>query len=155
MSSNKLENNITTKVNNITTKVNNITNKASNITNKVNNKMSNSIYYNLIILATIIAIFSLVPIIYEIIQQKITSNLPYISLVLIAITFLIYMYISITKGYYLHLFFYTFGLLCIFIIIFFKRMYDSKNIIIHKSVENIYKYNVNTTKNTSTTKDTK
>ena len=108
-----------------------------------NNKTSYSIYYILIMLATVIAIFSLVPIIYEIIQQKITSNIPYISLVLIAFTFIIYMYISITKGYYLHLFFYTFGLLCISIIIFFKRKYDSKNIIIEKSTENIYKYNIN------------
>ena len=73
-------------------------------------------FYKLIVFATIISISSLVPILYEIIQQKITSNIPYISLIFISIAFLIFMYISLLKGYYLHLFFYSFGLLCTLLI---------------------------------------
>ncbi len=96
-------------------------------------KSYNSLYYNLIILATIIAIFSLVPIIFEIIQQKITSNIPYVSLICIIVTLLIFMYISIVKKYYLHLFLYTFGFLCASIIIFLKRQYDHKNVYINKT----------------------
>jgi hypothetical protein len=121
-------------------------NNSTKIDNFIINKnihKYNLIYYNLIILATILSIFSLVPFIYEIIQQKITSNIPYVSLFCISFTFIIFMYISISKGYFLHLFLYTFGLLCIFIIIFFKRKYDSKNIVIHKSIENIYKHKIN------------
>jgi hypothetical protein len=97
-------------------------------------------FYKLIVFATIISISSLVPILYEIIQQKITSNIPYISLIFISIAFLIFMYISVLKGYYLHLFFYSFGLLCTLLIIYFKRKYDRNNITINKNISNIYKY---------------
>lgn len=97
-------------------------------------------FYKLIVFATIISISSLVPILYEIIQQKITSNIPYISLIFISIAFLIFMYISLLKGYYLHLFFYSFGLLCTLLIIYFKRKYDHNNITINKNISNIYKY---------------
>ena len=100
-------------------------------------------YYTLIIFATIIGIFSLVPILYEIIQQKITSNIPYLSLSMISITFFIFIVISIVKGYYLHLFFYTFGLLCILLIMYFKIKYDKNNITIHKIIEEIEIKNMN------------
>ena len=111
---------------------------------KKNNIIRNKdeLFYKFIILATIISIFSLLPVLYQIIQQKITSNIPYISLILISIAFIIFMYISISKGYYLHLFFYTFGLLCTSIIIYLKRKYDNNNITLHKIIDNVYKYNM-------------
>ena len=108
--------------------------------NMIKNK--DELFYKFIILATIISIFSLVPLLYQIIQQKITSNIPYVSLILICIAFIIFMYISISKGYYLHLFFYTFGLLCTSIIIYLKRKYDNNNITLHKIIDNVYKYNM-------------
>jgi uncharacterized membrane protein YoaK (UPF0700 family) len=111
-----------------------------NINNNNINKKKN--FYNLIIFATIISIFSLVPILYQIILQKITSNIPYISLILIFIALFIFMYISLIKQYYMHLFFYTFGLLCISIIIYLKRKYDDNNITLHKMINNIYRHNM-------------
>ena len=101
-----------------------------------------SYYYYLIIFATIIFIFALIPIIFEIIQQKITSNIPYISLIMIIIGLLIFMFISISKGYYIHLFFYTIGFICISIILFFKKSFDKNNIIINKTVTQNYIYTI-------------
>jgi O-antigen/teichoic acid export membrane protein len=110
--------------------------------NVIRNMNQDEIFYKFIILATIISIFSLVPVLYKVIQQKITSNIPYVSLILICIAFLIFMYISVSKGYYLHLFFYTFGLLCTSIIIYLKRKYDNTNVMLHKTITNIYNISV-------------
>jgi uncharacterized protein with PQ loop repeat len=99
-------------------------------------QVNKSIYYYLILFSTFIFTFALIPIVFEIIQQKITSNIPYISLFFFIIGFLIYLYIAITRGYYIHIFFYTIGLLCISIIIFLKRNFDKNNITINKNIIN-------------------
>lgn len=81
--------------------------------------------HNLILFAIFLFSFSFIPIVFEIIQQKITINIPYISLICILISFLIYLYISISRQYYTHMFFYLVGLISISIIIFLKRKYDN------------------------------
>jgi len=86
------------------------------------------IYYYLIMFATLLFTFSFVPIVFEILQQKITSNIPYISLFSLLFTFLIFLFIGIIKEYYIHSLFYCIGLLSIIIILFLKKFYDNKSI---------------------------
>ena len=84
----------------------------------------NNIYYYMILFAIFLSSFSLIPIVVEIIQQRLTINIPYISLICMFISFIIYIFISINRHYYTHLFFYLVGLICVSIIIFFKFKYD-------------------------------
>ena len=90
--------------------------------------MVGSIYYYLIMFATLLFTFSFVPIVFEILQQKITSNIPYISLFSLLISLLIFLFIAIIKSYYIHSIFYSIGLLSVIIICFLKKSYDSKSI---------------------------
>lgn len=89
--------------------------------------INKTIYYYLILFAILLFAFSLIPFVIEIIQQKITSNIPYISLISMLISFLIYLFITIQRRYYYHVFLYLICFICISIIIFLKRKYD-KNI---------------------------
>lgn len=91
-----------------------------------------TIYYYLILFAIFMISFSFIPLVFEILQQRITSNIPYVSLICILISFLIYLFIAINRNYYIHSFFYLIGLICISIIIFLKREYDNTNTIIKK-----------------------
>lgn len=98
-----------------------------------------TIYYYLILFATFLFTISFIPILFEIIQQKITSNIPYISIICMMISFLIYLFITISRQYYFHLFFYSIGLISVTIIFLLKRKYDNNNITIQKSITNIIK----------------
>jgi uncharacterized protein with PQ loop repeat len=90
--------------------------------------MVGSIYYYLIMFATLLFTFSFVPMVFEILQQKITSNIPYISLFSLLIALLIFLFIAIIKSYYIHSIFYSIGLLSVIIMCFLKKSYDSKSI---------------------------
>ena len=92
-------------------------------------------YYYIILFAIFLISFSLVPLVFEILQQKLTSNIPYITLICILIYFLIFLFISINRNYYIHIFFYLIGLICISILIFLKSTYDNNNTYITKYQE--------------------
>jgi uncharacterized protein with PQ loop repeat len=85
-------------------------------------------YYYLILFATFLFTFSFIPLVYEIIQQKITINIPYSTLVFMLISFIIYLFITISRQYYYHIFLYLIGFICISIILFLKRKFDKNNI---------------------------
>ena len=96
---------------------------------KMNNiKINKTIYYYFILFAIFLFSFSFIPLVYEIIQQKITSNIPYISLIPLIISYLIFIFITLQREYYTHLFFYLIGLICSIIILFLKKSYDYNNI---------------------------
>jgi hypothetical protein len=103
--------------------------------------VNKTIYYYLILFATFIIVCSFIPLLFEIMQKKITSNIPYISLIFIMIGFLIYFFIALTREYYFHLFFYSTGLIVIIIILFLKTKFDKNNINIQKSITKIIEYN--------------
>lgn len=86
-----------------------------------------SIYYYLILFATFLFCFSFIPIIFKIIEQKITSNIPYISLIFMIIALLIYLFVTINEKYYIRVFFGLIGLISISIILFLKRSFDKNN----------------------------
>jgi uncharacterized protein with PQ loop repeat len=85
-------------------------------------------YYYLILLATFLLTFSLVPLLFEIIKYKLTINIPYSTIILIIISFLIFLFVTISKKYYIHLTCYLIAFISISIILFLKRIYDAKNI---------------------------
>ena len=87
-------------------------------------QVDKSIYYYLILFATLIFSFSFIPIVFEVIQQQITSNIPYISLIGMFIAFIIYLFISIDRKYYFHILLYIVGLVCISIILFIKKQHS-------------------------------
>lgn len=80
-----------------------------------------TVYYYLILFSTFLFTFAFIPLVFEIIQQKITSNIPYITLFSLLIAFLIYLYIAIDRQYLCHMFFYIVGIFSIIIIIFIKK----------------------------------
>jgi len=91
-----------------------------------------TIYYYLILFAIFLFSFAFIPLIFEVIREKITSNIPYFTLISLLISFLIFLFVSINRTYYLHILFYIIGIICISILIFLKREYDSNNVIITK-----------------------
>jgi uncharacterized protein with PQ loop repeat len=91
-------------------------------------KVNKTIYYYFILFAILLFSFSFIPIVYEVIQQKITSNIPYVSLICLIISYLIFIFITIQRNYFVHLFFYIIGLICLLIILFLKAKYDKNNI---------------------------
>jgi hypothetical protein len=89
--------------------------------------MNKRIDYYLILFAILLFTFSYVLLLFEIIKYKITINIPYNSLILFLISFLIFLYVTIYKKYYIHLFFYLIGFISICIILFLKKIYDNDN----------------------------
>jgi hypothetical protein len=77
-------------------------------------------YYYLILFATFLICASFIPIIYTMISENIVSNIPYVSLSLMLISFLIFLYITIERKYYIHVGLYLIGFLSISFILFFK-----------------------------------
>ncbi len=99
-------------------------------------QVSMTVYYYILLLANMLIVLALVPITFEIIQQKITSNIPYSSLIFMIIAFLIYLFVSINRLYPFHIFIYFIGLLTVSTILFLKRNYDInkiKEIVIDKN----------------------
>lgn len=94
-------------------------------------QVNKSIYYYLILFATFIFTFSLIPIVFQTIQLKNTSNIPYISLISIIFGFIIYLYIAVSRGYIIHIFLYTIGLLSVSMILFLKYKFDNNSIVIN------------------------
>ena len=84
-----------------------------------------TIYYYLILFATFLFSFSFVPLVFEVIQKQITINIPYISLIFMFISFILYLFITISRQYYVHIFFYLIGLICVSLLLFLKRKYDN------------------------------
>jgi hypothetical protein len=85
-----------------------------------------SIYYYIILFATFLFSFSFIPIVFEVIQQKITLNIPYVSLICLFVSFIIFLFVAISRQYYIHIFIYLIGLISISIILFLKKSYDKK-----------------------------
>jgi uncharacterized protein with PQ loop repeat len=93
-----------------------------------------NIYY-LLLFAIFLFAFSFVPLVFEIIQQKLTSNIPYVSLICMFLSIIIYLFVSISRKYYIHIFFYLICLICISIIIFLKRKYDKNDYKVSKYID--------------------
>ena len=99
-----------------------------------------SYYYYIILFATFLFTFSYIPIVFQIIQQKKSSNIPYISLISMFVAFIFFLFVTISRQYYIHLFFYLVGLISISVIIFYKKYYDNSPIIPKNIVKDFGKF---------------
>ena len=93
-------------------------------------QVSKTVYYYIILLANLLVVLALIPVTFQIIQQKITSNIPYSSLIFMVIAFLIYLFVSINRLYPFHIFIYFIGLLCVSIVLFLKKNYNVHRVFI-------------------------
>ena len=98
--------------------------------------MDKIIFTSLLLFANFIINFSLIPLVFEVIQQKFTSNIPYLTIILLLCSQLIFLFVVIYKKYYFHVFIYVTGLLCSCILLFLKKYYDKKNTKIIKIIKN-------------------
>ena len=79
-----------------------------------------TIYYYLLLFAIFLFTFSFVPLVFEVIQRKITSNIPYITLICMFISFFIFLFVTISRKYYIHIFLYSVAFICVSILLFIK-----------------------------------
>jgi len=90
----------------------------------------------LTLFAIFITNFAFIPLVFEVIQQKFTSNIPYLTIILLICAQIIFLFIVIYKTYYYHVFIYVTGLICLSILLFLKKYYDKKNTKIIKVIKN-------------------
>jgi len=95
-----------------------------------------TIYYYLILFAILLLTFSFIPLVFQIIQDRITSNIPYSTLICMFLSFAIYLFITIIRKYYFHIFFYSICLICISILIYIKANHIPSRVIINDSDDN-------------------
>jgi len=89
--------------------------------------VNKTIYYYLILFATLLINFSLIPLVFEVIDTKNSNNIPYSSIISIMLAILIYLFIVIERRYYIHIFFYLVGLISLSVLLFLKKKYSIKN----------------------------
>jgi uncharacterized protein with PQ loop repeat len=93
-----------------------------------------TIYYYLILFAILLLTFSFIPLVFQIIQDRITSNIPYTTLICMFLSFTIYLFITISRKYYFHIFFYFICLVCISILIYLKASHVPSRIVENDTV---------------------
>lgn len=98
--------------------------------------MDKTIFYQLILFSNFIINFSLIPLVFEVIQQKYTTNIPYSSILLLLLAQIIFLFVVLYKKYYFLVFIYVTGLICSCILLFLKKYYDKKNTKIIKVIKN-------------------
>ncbi len=79
----------------------------------------------LLLLANIIIVFSLIPLSYEVSIMKMTSNIPYITLISLATAFIIFIFGTAIKKYWFHVFIYFIGLIAVMWMLVNKKEYDA------------------------------
>jgi uncharacterized protein with PQ loop repeat len=89
--------------------------------------INKTFFYYLILFAIFLFTFAFIPLLFEILQQKVTSNIPYTTLICMIISLIIYLYVTIIRKYYIHMFFFFISLICISIILYLKTIYDTNN----------------------------
>jgi hypothetical protein len=88
-------------------------------------KISEETYYMIILLCNFLITFSFVPIVYETTILKMTKNIPYISLIMLIISFGLLMTITYIRNYWIHVFIYFVGFISCVVILMNKKEYDS------------------------------
>ena len=97
------------------------------------------IYYesNLIVGAIFLLNFAFVPLLFEVLQQKNMTNIPYLTLICLLISQILLLFIVFYRNYYYHVFIHLVGFICISSLLFLKPKYDSINIqVINKNIYN-------------------
>lgn len=87
-----------------------------------------TIYYYLIMFAIFLSVFAFIPLTLDIIQKRLTINIPFSTMICFFLSFVIYLFISLNREYYVHAIFYTIGIIATIIIMFMKKHYDQKKL---------------------------
>lgn len=95
-----------------------------------------TLFYYLILGATFLMNFAFVPLLFEVMQQKTTSNIPYLTLICFLIAQLLFLFVVFYRNYYFHIFIYLIGFVCVSSLLFLKHFMDNKNIHVIKKYEN-------------------
>jgi len=95
-----------------------------------------TVYY-IIVCATFLSNFALVPLLFEILQQKTMTNIPYLTLICVFISQLLLLFIVLYRNYYYHAFIYFVGFICISSLLFLKSKFNNNNVeVIKKTIYN-------------------
>lgn len=93
--------------------------------------------YYFIVTAIFLLNFAYIPLLFEVLQQKNTSNIPYLTLICILISQLLLLFIVFYRSYYYHVFIYLVGFVCVAAILFLKPTFYGRNTqLIKKTVYN-------------------
>lgn len=90
-----------------------------------------TIYY-LIVGATFLLNFAFIPLLFEVLQQRQMSNIPYVTLFCFLIAQALFLFVVFFRNYHLHIFIYLVGFICVSSLLFLKKFYDKRNIHIIK-----------------------
>ena len=94
--------------------------------------MSKNLSYYILLFSMFILNFSLIPLLFEILEQRLTSNIPYITLISFWLVLVIYLFRAILKEYYIYSLFLMVGIITLSIIIYLKTIYDKNNTFINE-----------------------
>lgn len=95
-----------------------------------------TVYY-LIVTATFLLNIAFIPLLLEVLQHRNMSNIPYLTLVCILLSQILFLFVVLFRSYYYHVFIYLIGFICISALLFLKPMYDDKNThVINKNIYN-------------------
>ena len=86
-----------------------------------------SIYYYLIMTSNFLLTISIIMLVYFIYISKITKNISYVPIVLFILSYILIIFVSIQKKYYIHLFIYLLALFPLFFLIYLKIKDDIKD----------------------------
>ena len=88
--------------------------------------INKTVFYYIILFSNFMLNFALIPLLFEVNQQRYTGNIPYFTILLILISQILLLFVVIYKGYYFHIFIYAVGMICSSLLLFLKRYYDNR-----------------------------
>ena len=93
-----------------------------------NNKTerSNLVYYYSVMIGLFLWVFSYIPLAANVIKNRRTNNLPYITYFLSLIASMIFILICVSKRYYIHFILFLILLLCNIVILYYKTKYNNE-----------------------------
>ncbi len=100
----------------------------------MNENKNNSGVFTFILFANFLFCAALIPLIFEVIQQKYTSNIPYLSISFLLIAYIILFIISVMRKYLMHCVIYFIGIVCALIVLSLKSNYDKNKVFVQKTM---------------------
>jgi hypothetical protein len=82
--------------------------------------------YYIILLSNFLFSIAFIPLVFEVSNIQIMRNIPYWTLVPLALAFFMLLFVAVVKQYWVHAFIYFIGFFSICTLLFFKKEYDGK-----------------------------
>ena len=100
----------------------------------MNDNKNSSGVFTFILFANFLFCAALIPLIFETIQQKYTSNISYLTLAFLLVAYVILFIISVMRKYLMHCIIYFIGIVCALIMLSLKVNYDKNKVFIQKTM---------------------